>query len=120
MENIEPKTRIEKILNKIADNVGGGDSSSESNKLVVTFSGNGETSACDKTYAEIDAAYKSGKEVEGRYGAFVLRLMRAASQFGFYEFYCYLMTDFSEETFYEVYAGVQSDGSVDVRTNGDA
>ena len=81
-----PVTREEVFLKAIAE--GGGGGGSDAGTFVCTFTKSGDTISCDKTPAEIDAAYKAGKAVIGiadyswagifgLYGTAILTLERA-------------------------------------------
>jgi hypothetical protein len=63
--DITPKTETERRLNEIAQNGSGGGSE----PFVVTFWGTTDdnTAACDKTWAEIEAAYNAGRTIIIRY-----------------------------------------------------
>lgn len=117
-KKIEPRTRIEKILNKIADNVG----AEASEKFVINFDGvwdpSEDTSSCDKTFAEIKDAYVSGLTIEAKYDQYVLHLTYVNVD-AYFNFYCYYKVDFAENTFFEVNAEIYSDGKVKVQVDGD-
>lgn len=117
-KKIEPRTRIEKILNKIADNVG----SEAPEKFVINFDGvwdsSENTSSCDKTFAEIREAYVSGRTIEALYGQHVLHLTYVSVD-AYFNFYCYYKVDFAESTYFEVNAEVYADGKVKVQIDGD-
>lgn len=71
-EPVIPRNRIEYYLSKIAAN---------REKFIVNFSGESSddpeesTAACDKTYAQIKAAYDAGYNIEAKYGDYVLHLV---------------------------------------------
>ena len=119
-KEIQPRTRIEQLLNKIAENVGE-KGSSKSNKFIVTFSGetdnDNDPPTCDCTYEEIVEAFDEGYDVEGRYGNFILRLQRCTPTF--VEFALYYYATFGEATWYGICAMVESNDTVSIYLGGD-
>lgn len=119
MENIEPKTRREFFLNKIAEAAGG---NAAPGKFTVTFSGvtnNGSnTAACDHTHAEILEAYNAGRVIEGKYNNYILSLHAIGE--GLARFSAEFHAVYGEEpVWYAVTAVVYNDGDVEVHTDGE-
>lgn len=120
MDNIEPKTRIEKLLNKIAEGVG---SDGAAGKFKVEFSGKStneeNTAACNHTYAEIKAAYDSNMMIEAKYeGHYVLPMVDASDGQFVFAFHYYAVYG-NEPVEYGIFACVYNDDSVVVRTGGE-
>lgn len=120
MDNIEPKTRIEKLLNKIAEGVG---SDGAAGKFKIEFSGRSSneenTAACNHTYAEIKAAYDSDMMIEARYeGGYVLPMVTANEGQFVFAFHYYAVYG-NEPVEYGIFACVYNDDSVVVHTGGE-
>ena len=120
MDNIEPKTRIEKLLNNIAEGVG---SKGSAGKFKVEFSGKStneeNTAACNHTYEEIMAAYNSDMMIEAKYeGHYVLPMVDAGdAQFAFaFHYYAVYGNDPVE---YGICAMIYNDNRVFVHVGGE-